>query len=173
MQVGTKALAPGAFHKHLITRKYAKKSVKRNFLIALSLTSMVDMFSLLVIFLLQTFSTSPEMLMVTKGVELPVASSGAEILDAPVLSLTDKDIFLDQVRVGSVDEVLKNPEPLMLKLESLRELWLKTHPNETFKGEINVQAHRNTPSTTVGQVMGFLPAQHYGSIQLVVTSGGG
>ena len=173
MEVGTRALAPGAFNKHLVARAHKKKSGRRNFLIALSLTSMVDMFSLLVIFLLQTFSASPEMLLVTKGVELPVASSGATIVDAPVLALTGTDLFLDQKKVGTIAEIMKNPEPLMEKLEGLRNLWLKTHPNEKFKGEINVQAHRNTPSTTVSQVMGFLPAQQYGSIQLVVTSGGG
>jgi hypothetical protein len=50
---------------------------------------------------------------------------------------------------------------------------VKTHPGQTFKGEINVQAHKSTPATVVSQVMGLLPAQNYGSIQLVVTSSGG
>lgn len=173
MLVGTQALAPGAFNKHLVARQHSKKKGKRTMLLALSLTSMVDMFSLLVIFLLQTFSASPEMLLVTKGVELPVAASGATITDAPVLALTADDIFLDQKKIGSVAEILKNPEPLMVELEGLREHWMKSHPEEKFKGEINVQAHRNTPSTFVSQVMGLLPAQNYGSIQLVVTSTGG
>lgn len=171
MQVGTQYLRPGTFDKHLIARQYAKKKTKRVLLSSLSLTSMVDMFSLLVIFLLQTFSTSPEMLMVTKGVELPLAGSGASIVDAPVLSVTAEEIFLDQQSVGTVAQILKDPEPLMKKLEALRELWMKSHPTETFKGEINLQAHRDTPSTVVSQVMGLLPAQQYGSIQLVVTTG--
>jgi biopolymer transport protein ExbD len=171
MQLGSQTLRPNVFHKHLVKRAYAKKRSRKALLAALSLTSMVDMFSLLVIFLLQTFSTSPELLLVSKGVELPVAISGAEIADAPVLALTNGDVFLDQKRVGSVDEVLKNPEGLLKGLEGFRELWQKSHPDGTFKGEINLQAHKSTSSTVVSQVMGILPSQQYGSIQLVVTSG--
>lgn len=173
MNIGTQTLRPGTFEKHLIARSHARKKGKRVLLSSLSLTSMVDMFSLLVIFLLQTFSTSPEMLMVGKGVELPTARSGAEIIDAPVLAITAQEIFLDQKLVGTTDAILRNPEALMGKLEAMREQWQKSHPTETFKGEINLQAHRNTSSTVVSKVMGMLPSQHYGSIQLVVMSGGG
>lgn len=170
MQVGSQALRPGVFEKHLIARAHAKKKSKRMLLSSLSLTSMVDMFSLLVIFLLQSFSTSPEMLLISKGVELPSARSGAQIVDAPVLALTSDGVYLDQKRVSSVKELLADPEPLMKRLQALRELWLATHPGSAFKGEINLQAHRDTPSTVVSQVMGLLPAQQFGSIQLVVTA---
>lgn len=131
---------------------------------------MVDMFSLLVIFLLQTFSASPELLLVTKGVQLPVAISGKQIMDAPVLSVSAAEVFLDQKLVGTTSDVLRNPEPLMEKLRDLRELSQKTHPGEKFKGEMNLQAHKETSSTVVSQVMGLLSGQGYGSIQLVVTS---
>lgn len=173
MNIGAQTLRPNVFYKHLVPLKHQKKKTKRVLVSSLSLTSMVDMFSLLVIFLLQTFSTSPEMLFVTKGVTLPSAKSGAEILDAPVLSITNNEIFLDQKSVGSVSEITKNPEVLLKKLEILRENWQKTHPNEKFKGEINVQAHRDTSSAIISQVMGFLPSQHFGSIQLIVMAGGG
>ncbi len=172
MMVGTQTLRPGSFDHHLISRQHAKKKGKRMLLIALSLTSMVDMFSLLVIFLLQTFSTSPEMLMVGKGVTLPSAHSGSEIVDAPILAVTASDIYLDQKKIGATSDILKDPTVLMEKLSGLRELWQKTHPNDTFKGEINFQASKETPSTVVSKVMGMLPSQHYGSIQLVVMAGG-
>ena len=171
MQVGSQIIIPRRFEKHLIARAHSKKKTRKTMLLALSLTSMVDMFSLLVIFLLQTFSTSPEMLMVTKGVELPSAMSGQEIVDAPVLSVNQTEIYLDQKLVGGVAELLKNPEPLMVRLKDLRELWQKTHPNEKFRGEMNLQAHRETPSVIISQLMGLLPGQAYGSIQLVVNTG--
>jgi biopolymer transport protein ExbD len=171
MQVGSNTIVPKTFQKHLVAREHAKKKGRKTMLLALSLTSMVDMFSLLVIFLLQTFSTSPEMLMVSKNVVLPTAQSGREIVDAPVLSITSEGIYLDQKLVGTTAQVLKNPDNLMEKLKDLRELWQKTHPTEKFKGEMNLQAHRDTPSTVVSQVMGMLPSQNYQSIQLVVTAG--
>jgi biopolymer transport protein ExbD len=172
MQVGSQAIVPGTFQKHLIARQYARKKAKRSILLALSLTSMVDMFSLLVIFLLQTFSTSPEMLMVSKEVRLPTAQSGREIVDAPVLSVTKEGVFLDQKLVGQVDQVLQNPDSFMDRLKNLRELWQKTHPDQKFKGDMNFQAHREISSVVVAKIMGMLPTQNYDSIHLIVTSGG-
>ena len=172
MQVGSQVIVPGSFQKHLVARQHAKRKTKRTILLALSLTSMVDMFSLLVIFLLQTFSTSPEMLMVSKEVKLPVAQSGVEIVDAPVLALTKEGLFLDQKLIGKVDQVLQNPDGFMERLKSLRELWQKTHPDQKFKGEMNLQAHHEISSAVVAKIMGMLPTQNYDSIQLIVTSGG-
>jgi biopolymer transport protein ExbD len=133
---------------------------------------MVDMFSLLVIFLLQTFSTSPEMLVMSKDVRLPTAQSGREIVDAPVLAVTKDGVYLDQKLVGPVDQVLQNPDSFMDRLKSLREIWLKSHPDQKFKGEMNFQAHRDISSVVVAKIMGMLPTQNYDSIQLIVTSGG-
>jgi biopolymer transport protein ExbD len=172
MQVGSQIIVPGRFQKHLVARQHAKRSAKRTILLALSLTSMVDMFSLLVIFLLQTFSTSPEMLMVSKEVKLPVAQSGREIVDAPVLAVTKEGVFLDQKLIGQVDQVLQNPDGFMERLKNLRELWQKTHPQQKFTGEMNLQAHKEISSAVVAKIMGMLPTQNYDSIQLIVTSGG-
>jgi len=172
MSLMTATLGPKTFTRHLVQRERAKASRKKLMVASLSLTSMVDMFSLLVIFLLQTFSTSPELLVVSKGVTLPSASTGLEIKDAPLLSVTTEGIYLDQKLVGKTDELLRDPTPLMEKLGDLRDQWLKTHPDQTkFPGEVNLQAHRDLPSTTISRLMGFLPSQHYGSIQLVVMGG--
>ena len=139
----------------------------------LTLTSMVDMFSLLVIFLLQTFSTSPELVMVTKGLTLPAAVSGKELEDAPVLSLSAEGVYLDQKFLGPTEQILHEPTVLMNKLSDLRELWQKSHPNEKFKGEISLQADQNMPSTVVSQFMGMLPTQSYSTVQLAVIARGG
>ena len=62
MVIGSQTLQPGTFVRHLLSREHRKAARGRNLIIGLMLTSMVDMFSLLVIFLLQVFSTSPELL---------------------------------------------------------------------------------------------------------------
>ncbi len=172
MSLGVNALPQGRFERHLIARKHQKQGRKRAMLLALNLTAMVDMFSLLVIFLLQTFSTSPEMLVMAKDVVLPQASTGSEIQDAPVLSLSGDQVYLDQKPVGRTQELLRDPAPLMERLAKLREGWQKAHPGQKFPGEINLQAHRELPSVTVSQFMAMLPSQAYGSIQLVVMAGG-
>ena len=172
MHLATTHLQNRPFERHLIARQHKKSSHKKNMIVGLTLTSMVDMFSLLVIFLLQTFSASPELLVMSKGVVLPTSITATEVKDSPVLSLALDGVYLDQKLVAPVDEVLKNPTPLMLKLEEIREKWMKAHPSETFKGEITLQAHKDIPSTTVSQIMAMLPGQSFGSILLAVITGG-
>lgn len=173
MSLGNPAFSTGTFAKHLVARERKKKTRKRVLLSALSLTSMVDMFSLLVIFLLQTFSSSPEIMAIAKGVELPTAGSGLELKDAPVLALSAEGVFLDQKWVGKTDELLRDPEPLMEKLADQRNLWAASHPNEAFHGQISLQADRELSSVIVSQFMALLPSQHFGSIQLAVVGKGG
>jgi len=146
-------LGPKTFHQHLVIREGRKLSLKRKIVLALVLTPLVDCFSILVIFLLQTFSASPQMAVVAKGVQLPMASSGRQMVDAPVLSISQEEVFLDQKLVGNKEELLKDPRPLMGKLSDLRELWMKTHPKQTFKGEITLQAHQDLKSTTISRFM--------------------
>ena len=55
-------VAADGFEKHLINRKRKRNWGMKAAGFTLMLTSMVDMFSMLVVFLLQTFSSSPEML---------------------------------------------------------------------------------------------------------------
>ena len=170
MSLKAKTLRVGTFQRHLLKRSQKRKSRKRMMIAGLTLTSMVDMFSLLVIFLLQAFSASPELLMVTKGVTLPAAVSGHEITDAPVLSLTADSVYLDQQLVGATQTLLDDPSPLTKKLAELRTLWQTVHPKEAFKGEINLQAHRDLPSTLVSRFMAILPTQFYSTVQLAVVS---
>ena len=170
--LATQTLGPSTFNNHLVVREQKRNSRKRSVALALMLTPLVDCFSMLVIFLLQTFSASPQMAVVTKGVQLPAASSGIELSDAPVLSISPEQVYLDQKPVGDVDTLLKNPNALMTELSNLRELWMKTHPNDTFKGEITLQAHYEISSATISRFMAMLPSQHYGLIQLAVVAGG-
>lgn len=173
MSLGASTLKVKTFQRHLVNRKQVSAKRRRLMVAGLTLTSMVDMFSLLVIFLLQTFSTSPELMMVTKGVTLPVASQARELQDAPVLSLSKDGVFLDQKPVGEMAALLNDPTPLLERLQDLRETWLKTHPGEEFKGVISLQADRDLSSTAVSQFMGVLPSQNYSTIQLAVVSRGG
>jgi len=172
-QLGSQQLTVGTFQKHLLKRKQKKAGKRRMMLAGLTLTSMVDMFSLLVIFLLQTFSTSPELVMVTKGVTLPAAISAKELEDSPVMAISSDEVFVDQKLIGKTDALLKDPSPLMSKLEELRVQWQKAHPNQKFNGIISLQADKNLPSTTVSMFMGMLPTQTYATVQLAVISRGG
>lgn len=170
MSLGTETLKVTTFNRHLLLRETKAKSHRRNMILSLSLTSMVDMFSLLVIFLLQSFSASPELFTV-KGLSLPIASSGQEVREAPVITLTKEGVFLDQKFLGISAKVLTEPEALLAGLRTLRKRWIDAHPGEAFAGEIHLQADKEIPSSLVSELMGILPAEHFGVIQLAVLSG--
>lgn len=173
MNLKSQNLGDRSFSRHLVSRQYARSKRKKMIIAGLMLTSMVDMFSLLVIFLLQSFSSSPELAVVAKGVTLPRSATSRELKDAPVLAVSSAGIYLDQKFIGLTEEILERPEALMKRLGELREIWQKTHPGKDFPGEISIQADQGISSAVVSRVMGMLPSQAFGSIQLAVVGGGG
>lgn len=161
-------VAADAFEKHLITRKRKKGWAKKAAGFTLMLTSMVDMFSMLVVFLLQTFSSSPEIL-ITKGVSLPDSFTSAQVIEAPVIAISsDGNLYLDQILVGETKKVAKSPKLLMSKLNDIKKNWAKSHSGQPFPGEINLQADKEIPSTLVSQIMGIMTTGQFESIQLAV-----
>ncbi len=161
-------VAADAFEKHLINRKRKVAWGKKAAAFALMLTSMVDMFSMLVVFLLQTFSSSPEIL-ITKGVSLPNSMTPSIVKEAPVLAISkDGNLYLDQVLVGETKNVARRPEKLLKKLNKIKSAWAESHAGQPFPGEINMQADRDVSSTVVSQIMGILTGGQFQSIQLAV-----
>ncbi len=160
-------VAADAFEKHLINRRRKKHWGLKAAGFTLMLTSMVDMFSMLVVFLLQTFSSSPEIL-VTKGVELPDSITPSVVKEAPVLAISrDGNLYLDQQLVGPTKDVAKKPNELLKKLNVIKKNWAKSHTTP-FTGEINLQADRDIKSTVVAQIMGILTSSQFQSIELAV-----
>lgn len=160
-------VAADAFEKHLVNRRRKKHWGLKAAGFTLMLTSMVDMFSMLVVFLLQTFSSSPEIL-VTKGVELPDSLTPSVVKEAPVLAISrDGNLYLDQKLVGKTEDVSKKPNELLQKLNTIKKTWAKSHTTP-FTGEINLQADKEIKSTVVAQIMGILTSSQFQSIELAV-----
>ena len=72
------------------SKAFGKKFVraKRGVYAALTLTSLVDVMTIIVIFLLMNFSANGEVLYMSKDIKLPDAYHGAELERAPVISLS-------------------------------------------------------------------------------------
>lgn len=168
MRLNQSLVASDPFERILIKRKRRVSWGKKAAVYALMLTSMVDMFSMLVVFLLQTFSTSPEIL-INKGVSLPDSITASEVREAPVLALAkDGNLYLDQKLVGEVKKVAKSPEKLMKELNQIKQNWAKNHAGVAFPGEINLQADKEIPSTIVSDIMSILTTGEYSTIKLAV-----
>src|ERR1700733_16253981 len=61
----------------------------------LPLTSMIDMFTILVIFLLMNFSATGEIFFIQKNVKLPEASHAKPLESAPLISVTAQGVTLE------------------------------------------------------------------------------
>lgn len=91
-------------------RILSKRKNKRNLGVVLSLTAMVDMFTVLVIFLLQNYNTTGEILYLPKEVTLPKASSTKDLKPAFVITVSNKEIFLDKNKVADFATVKQQEE---------------------------------------------------------------
>src|SRR5437762_4056718 len=125
-------LKTSTFTNKLVALKHRSRRTKRVMVAGLMLTSMVDMFSLLVIFLLQSFSNSPEVMALSNGITLPAAVSASAPIDAPVLGISAEDVVFDQKSLGTPQAILNQPQPLIDQLQRMRMVWQSAHPTEAF-----------------------------------------
>lgn len=110
------------------------KRHKKSIFADLLLTALIDAFSILVIFLLMSFSSSGEVLLLGKNMELPKAGLGIMLERHPVIKVEENRLFLE-------DKEIKQEE-LVAEMMKLRELHKETHPNQEYPGIVTIQADR-------------------------------
>ena len=107
---------------------------KREIHAELLLTALIDAFSILVIFLLMSFSSSGDILYMSKGQELPAAALGEQLDRQPVVKVDEGKVYLEEKEI---------PEgQLVAALVDLRKKFSETRPGEEFPGIITIQADR-------------------------------
>jgi biopolymer transport protein ExbD len=139
---------------------------------ALNLTPMVDMFSLLVIFLLQFFSTSPEFLLMP-GVTLPTSATVLEPKRAPVLAITESEVFVEKKLIGKITDILRDPDSMIKELNAVAKFLAEKGADPDTEGggrRVSIEAHEAIKSTVISNFMAILSAYHYGDIELVALS---
>src|SRR3954469_14946292 len=125
----------------------------------LNLTSMVDMLTILVVFLLQTFSASGELLTVQKNIALPEALNFKDLEQAPIIAVSKESVTLDGRMVA--DAAVLNQEntsdwkinDLHDQLVTLKNNYKLLHPSEDFKGLVIVQADKGVDFKVIKKVM--------------------
>ena len=125
---------------------------KRNLAADLLLTALIDAFSILVIFLLMSFSSTGDMLFIGKGQELPKASRTELLERNPVVKLQEGKIYLEEKEV--------DVESLVGTLLELRKQFATNHPGEEYPGVLMIQGDRRLKYEELNQVI--LAASHAG-----------
>ncbi len=163
-----------AHTRHLL---HERRSHKSNF--GLNLAPMVDMFSVLVIYLLMNFSTSGEAFFIGKNVELPKADHGKPLQSYPLVSLVKDKIYFDaegsnDKRSIYVEESNDGINPqLRAMLKKIKETEIIIGGKEFFRGQINLQADDGALVEDVKKIMRVLIEEGWSSINFIVEPIGG
>lgn len=119
---------PGQRHRNhnILKRRGSKRSTTA----ILSLTAMVDMFTVLAIFLLQNYNTTGEILYIPKEVTLPKANRVVELKPSLVITVSSKEVLIDRTKVATFDEVKNSTSWEIPNLRDQARIFLEKAKNE-------------------------------------------
>lgn len=146
--------------------------------VELNLTSMIDVFVLLVIFLIQQFSADGDLLFMTDRIKMPEAANYEQLERAPVIQVSSEDISIEGARVAQVADIegeeYWNIPALEEKLRDQKKAFeVVRGSGEDFKGDINIQADKAVPFKIIKRVMYSANQAGYFNINFAVIGGGG
>ncbi|HVK60079.1 MAG TPA: biopolymer transporter ExbD, partial [Bdellovibrionales bacterium] len=107
--------APGRRDRH----NRPLKGSGRKIVAMLSLTAMVDMFTVLAVFLLQNYQTTGEVLELSEEVVLPQAHAVKELKPAHVVVVSKDQILLDKDVIATFAQVKEQPDWMIEPLKAL------------------------------------------------------
>jgi biopolymer transport protein ExbD len=127
----------------------------------LNVVPMVDMMTMLVIFLLQQFSATGEVLYMQKDVRLPEARHGQMIEPAPTVAISADQVVVTGQKVADVADLDRdagylNIPALEERLREEKKRWDFIHqsdPGRKWDGLVNIQADQKVPFRIVKRVM--------------------
>ena len=144
---------------------------KRSTYAGLMLTSLVDMFTIIVIFLLQNFSATGEILFMSRDIRLPEAFHGAELERAPVIAVSSDSITFEGKQILLTTDMAKGDVLNVPELEDVlrdeKRKFDQSHggdPKAPFKGLVHVQADKKIPFKVIKRVMHACNSAGYGNI---------
>ena len=114
---------PGQRHRNhnILKRRGNKRSVTA----ILSLTAMVDMFTVLAVFLLQNYNTTGEILYIPKEVTLPKANRVIDLKPSLVITVSPKELLIDKTRIASFDEIKESKSWVIPSLRDQARIYLE------------------------------------------------
>jgi biopolymer transport protein ExbD len=142
-------------------KKKLKNQERKIQMASLSLTSMVDMFAILVIFLLTNTSTVSRWIEVGHGIQLPKAKYSDPPPRAATLQISKDAIFGDAKQLIGLKEAMQAQG----SIESVRS-WLAKQLKK--EGYVNIVAHDRVPFGAVKRVIATCQEAGFKNVNLAV-----
>jgi biopolymer transport protein ExbD len=137
------------------------------------ITPLVDMFVIIVLFLIANFSATGEVLMMTKDIQLPEAVNVKEMEMHPVVMVSNEEVTISGTVVGRVQDLVKeeylNIPALEEKLRDMKKQFEDLHSmadgnTNAFKGDVNIQANKDVEFSIIKRVMFSCASAGYNNI---------
>ncbi len=168
--------------------KVQKGKGGRSMLVYLNLTPMIDMFTILVVFLLMTFSATGEILFTQKDIQLPRAFADKPLERVPIIGISQEVILVEGEKVMFTSGVQEKNYP-DAKLPELAKMLKTTHeqfihgnpmPSDKERAErwieeskqIIIQADQGVPFEVIRLVMTTAAFEGYSAINFAVVPKG-
>ena len=139
---------------------------------ALNLVSLMDIFTILVFFLLVS-SSEVESLPNAKDLQLPESIAEQKANETVVVMITERDILVQGVSVATIEEINEQSgnviEPLKLALVAQNDRVLRrTADQDISQREVTIMGDRDIPYRLLKKVMATCTDADYGRISLAV-----
>ena len=141
----------------------------------LSLTSMIDMFSVIILFLIQSFSATGEILLSNPDIKIPEAYHARELTRSPIITVMMDKVILEGAAVGdntNINEKIEETDwdlpQLSRKLEDYKAFFEGIHTDQKFPGDVILQADKGLPFVYLKRVMYTLVKLGFVNINLAV-----
>lgn len=137
-----------------------KKQEKRAMVVNLSLTSMVDMFAIMVIFLLANQGTVNDWIKTGKDIELPKARADEAPPRAASLQISRQGVFGDDKLLMSYAQAQQGTAPVAK--------WLASVPKLGKSAYLNIVADRRIPFGVIRRIVTTCQGAGFANVNLAV-----
>ena len=170
---------PASKKREYIEYHPQKRSHSREMVFKLNITSIIDIFTILIVFLLKSFSVQGELFSLSPDLHLPSAEEAMMAKEQTVsVAVTNDYILVNGERVEDLKrlddkrlEVPVYPE-LLKKLQFQKSLMMKAFdddPGFEFRGRITILGDKSIPFRILERVMYTCGRAEFSDINLAVT----
>lgn len=154
------------------TRRIKRMSRNRKKIAKMNLTSLMDVFTILVFFLLVN-SGSVELVESPKNVKLPESREETKPRETVVVSVSPEDVLVQGKLVGKVSDILEGQkgslDPLAARLAELKENIIGPATLSIADSrEVTVLADKSVPFIVVRRIMSACTGEGYENVSLAV-----
>ena len=155
-----------------IAKRQAKKDRRKKTSANINLVSLMDIFTILVFFLLVN-SSDVETMSSTDGIKLPESISEMKPRETIVITVNDADILVQGRKVSDVQAVMASSSEIISGLKKelafqLAKSKSKVEIEKNIAGEITIMGDKNIPYKLLKKIMLTCAESNYGNISLAV-----